>query len=123
MDISLPTGTVTFLFTDIENSTGLAQQYQGELPALLAQHHEILRQAIESNHGHVFQIVGDGFCAAFFTAIDDAIHAALQAQRGLQQAAWQPVGIKVRIGVHTGPAQAAGLDREGSVYSGYLTLA
>ena len=73
---ALPTGTVTFLFTDIEGSTTLAQQYPAELPALLARHHAILHHAIQAHHGHVFQIIGDAFCAAFHTA-SDALKAAL----------------------------------------------
>jgi class 3 adenylate cyclase len=101
----LPTGTVTFLFTDIEGSTALAQQYPADLPILLAQHHAILHQAIEAHHGHVFQITGDAFCAAFHTA-SDALQAALAAQRRLQQEAWHPAPIKVRMGVHTGAAEA-----------------
>lgn len=63
----LPTGIVTFLFTDMEGSTTLAQQYPAAMPALLARHHAILREAIETHHGHVFQIIGDAFCAAFYT--------------------------------------------------------
>ena len=118
---SLPTGTVTFLFTDIEDSTGLAQQHPVEMPSLLAQHHSILRQSIQAFHGHVFRIVGDAFCAAFFTATD-ALHAALQAQRQLQQAAWHPVALKVRMGIHTGPAQAGGAEEVAGGYTGYLTL-
>ena len=66
----LPTGTVTFLFTDIEGSTKLAQQFPAELPALLARHHAILHEAIEAHNGYVFQIIGDAFCAAFHTAGD-----------------------------------------------------
>jgi len=80
---TLPSGTVTFLFTDIEGSTGLAQQFPAELPALLARHHAILQQAIQAHQGHVFRIIGDAFCAAFGTA-GDALLAALDAQRGLQ---------------------------------------
>src|SRR5512136_1760204 len=79
----LPTGTVTLLFTDIEGSTALAQQYPAALPALLARHHAILHQAIQVHNGHVFQITGDAFCAAFHTA-SDALRAALDAQRALQ---------------------------------------
>src|SRR5512136_1924954 len=90
----LPTGTVTLLFTDIEGSTALAQQYPAALPALLARHHAILHQAIQVHNGHVFQITGDAFCAAFHTA-SDALNAALDAQRGLQHAAWDPASIKV----------------------------
>ncbi len=121
MQPSLPTGTVTFLFTDIENSTGMAQRYPGEMPSLLAQHHAILRQAIEANNGHVFLIVGDAFCASFFTAAD-ALQAALSAQRQLQHTQWHPAPIQVRMGVHTGPAQAGTSDNVSGGYSGYLTL-
>ena len=121
MHTSLPTGTVTFLFTDIEDSTGMAQLYPAELPALLSQHNAILRQSIEAHHGHVFRIVGDAFCAAFFTAAD-ALDAAIQAQRHLQQVAWHPVELKVRMGVHTGPAQAGGIEEVAGGYTGYLTL-
>jgi class 3 adenylate cyclase len=64
----LPTGTVTFLFTDIEGSTALAQRFPDEMPALLAQHHALLQATIERQHGHVFRISSDAFCAAFSTA-------------------------------------------------------
>src|SRR5512143_1761916 len=117
----LPTGTVTFLFTDIEGSTTLAQQFPGELPALLARHHAILHQAIQAHNGHVFQITGDAFCAAFHTA-SDALMAALDAQRGLQHEAWNPAPIKVRMGLHTGSAQAGAIEERAGGYVGYLTL-
>src|SRR5438552_336327 len=99
----LPSGTVTFLFTDIEGSTKLAQQYPNALPALLARHNAILREAIESNHGQVFRIIGDAFCAAFPTP-RDGLRAALQAQRALQHEAWTPAPVLVRMGIHTGEA-------------------
>src|SRR3974377_1781212 len=117
----LPTGTVTFLFTDIEGSTTLAQQFPAELPALLARHHAILHQAIKAHHGHVFQITGDAFCAAFYTA-SDALKAALDAQRGLQREAWHPAAIKVRMGLHTGAAQAGAIEERAGGYVGYFTL-
>src|SRR5512143_1390233 len=120
--VPLPTGTVTFLFTDIEGSTDLAQQYPEALPALLAQHHAILQQAIEAHHGSVFQIIGDSFCAAFHTA-PDALNAALDAQRGLQAADWTPAPIKVRMGINTGAAQAGDASDHSGGYSGYATLA
>src|SRR5512142_1852480 len=92
-----PTGTVTFLFTDIEGSTRLAQEYPYEMPALLARHNAILHRSIEGQHGFVFRIVGDSFSAAFDTA-SDAVSAALEAQRELQNASWSPAPIKVRLG-------------------------
>ena len=71
-----PSGTVSFLFTDIEGSTKLAQEHPARMPALLARHNEILHQAIESHNGYVFQVVGDSFCASFHHA-EDALNAAL----------------------------------------------
>lgn len=118
---NLPSGTVTFLFTDIEGSTSLAQKYPGELPALLARHNAILRDAIESNHGHIFRIAGDAFCAAFPTP-RDGFQAALTAQRGLQQEAWNPVPVLVRMGINTGEARLNKADLEADPYVGYLTL-
>ena len=115
---NLPSGTVTFLFTDIEGSTKLAQQYPDAMPALLARHNEILNQAIESHNGYVFQIVGDSFSASFHRA-SDALNAALDAQRLLHNEAWSPAPIKVRMGIHSGVAQL----NEAKQYSGYSTLA
>ena len=80
---------MTFLFTDIEGSTKLAQEHPKEMPALLARHHEILNQSIETHHGFVFRIVGDSFSAAFDTA-SDALSAALNAQRNFQNESWSP---------------------------------
>ena len=120
---SVPTGTVTFLFTDIEGSTRLAQEHPKELPGLLARHNAILKGAIESNHGFVFRIVGDSFSAAFDTA-SDALLAALEAQRRLQHEAWSPAPIKVRMGIHTGSAQLKDSPQgQGVAYEGYGTLA
>jgi predicted ATPase/class 3 adenylate cyclase len=128
----LPSGTVTFLFTDIEGSTDLAQRYPGALPALFARHNAILRQAVETRGGHVFNIIGDAFCVAFQTA-PDALAAALDAQRMLQREAWDPAPVRVRMGCSTGAAQAArpgSAEQPGGVlddlaggYIGYATLA
>src|SRR6266496_1750175 len=118
---SLPSGTVTFLFTDIEGSTKLAQQYPDAIPALLARHNDILNQTIQARNGFVFQIVGDSFSAAFHSA-SDALNAALEAQRLLHNEEWSPARIKVRMGIHTGAAQAETVANEVR-YSGYTTLA
>jgi predicted ATPase/class 3 adenylate cyclase len=112
-----PSGTVTFLFTDIEGSTRLAQDFPDAMPALLARHNEILKQAIESHHGFVFQIVGDSFAAAFQNA-SEALHAALDAQRSLHGEPWTPAPVKVRMGIHTGQAEI----QENGTYQGYITL-
>jgi predicted ATPase/DNA-binding SARP family transcriptional activator len=112
----VPAGTVTFLFTDIEGSSRLAQAHPNEWETLLGRHHAILRESIESNNGYLFQIVGDGFCAAFHTP-NDALHAAVQAQQKLQTENWGIVPIKVRMGIHTGEAEVH--DQQ---YRGYFTL-
>ena len=70
MNSNLPSGTVTFLFTDIEGSTRLWQEKPKAMAISHARHDEILREAIESNHGYIFQIVGDSFSAAFHNAGD-----------------------------------------------------
>ncbi|HZM25116.1 MAG TPA: adenylate/guanylate cyclase domain-containing protein, partial [Anaerolineales bacterium] len=114
---SLPSGTVTFLFTDIEGSTKLAQQFPNQWEALRTRHHVILHEAIESNHGYVFQIIGDAFCAAFHTA-HDGLNAAISAQRKLQNEEWGENPIKVRMGIHTGEAE---LQATGE-YRGYLAM-
>jgi predicted ATPase/class 3 adenylate cyclase len=119
----LPSGTVTFLFTDIEGSTKLAQEHPREMPELLARHNEILNQSIETHHGFVFRIVGDSFSAAFETA-GEALSAALEAQRKLQNESWSPAAIKVRMGIHTGSAQWKDDPQgQGVSYEGYGTLA
>ena len=73
---ALPTGTVTFLFTDIEGSTRLWERFPDEMPAAVARHDAILRKAIEASRGHVFKTVGDAFCAVYPTG-PNALRAAL----------------------------------------------
>ena len=82
---NLPTGTVTFLFTDIESSTKLWEQYPEEMKSALAKHDSILKNAVESNHGHIIKTTGDGVHAVFSTALD-GINTAIAAQRRLNQA-------------------------------------
>ena len=123
MKTNLPTGTVTFLFTDIEGSTKLAQEHPDEMPFLLARHNEILNESIAAHHGFTFRIVGDSFSASFHTA-SDALNAALDAQRKLQNESWSPAPIKVRIGINTGTAQLKDDPHgQGAFYEGYATLA
>jgi class 3 adenylate cyclase len=119
---SLPSGTVTFLFTDIEGSTKLAQAFPDAWEALRTRHHAILRSATDAYNGTVFQIIGDAFCVAFHTA-PDALKAAIEAQRRLHQEAWIPAPIKIRVGIHTGVAQLGNLDDHSGGYIGYATLA
>jgi predicted ATPase/class 3 adenylate cyclase len=102
---SLPSGTVTFLFTDIEGSTQLLQQLGGQFAALLAQQQQILREACEAHGGQVIDTPGDAFFVAFPRAVE-AIRAVVQSQRALAAQAW-PSGVRVRVrmGLHTGEAQ------------------
>ncbi|HLO17982.1 MAG TPA: adenylate/guanylate cyclase domain-containing protein, partial [Anaerolineales bacterium] len=115
--MTFPSGTVTFLFTDIEGSTKLAQQYPDQWEALRARHHAILREAIESNTGYVFQIIGDAFCVAFHTA-SAAVRAAMKSQIDLYTKERGEVPVKVRMGIHTGQAQL----QEAGDYHGYLAM-
>ena len=118
---TLPSGTVAFLFTDIEGSTRLAQQYPEAMPGLLARHQEILDKAITAYNGFTFQTVGDSLAVAFHNT-SDAVEAALAIQRALHQEAWSPAPIKVRMGIHTGTAQLQETSKS-ERYSGYATLA
>jgi class 3 adenylate cyclase/tetratricopeptide (TPR) repeat protein len=113
----LPSGTVTFLFTDIEGSTKLAREHPETWESARTRHYAILRSAIESNHGHVFQIIGDSFSAAFHTA-GDALRAAVKSQNDLHHEKWQDAVIKVRMGIHTGKAEI----QENGEYHGYVSL-
>ena len=113
----LPTGTVIFIFTDIEGSTQLAQQYPDQWEAIRAQHHTILQTAMEAYNGYVFQIIGDAFCVAFHTAID-ALHAAVKSQMDLSNQNKHLSLVKVRIGIHTGKAEI----QDDGEYQGYLSM-
>ena len=76
---ALPTGTVTFLFTDIEGSIRLAQEYPEAMPALLARQHEILSQFIQVHNGYVSQIIGDpAFAEGRKMPLDDVLDLALK---------------------------------------------
>ncbi len=77
-DSALPTGTVTFLFTDIEGSTRLWQQHPDAMKGALSDHDRILSESINSHAGHTFSTAGDSFAAAFPRA-SDALSAAVDA--------------------------------------------
>ena len=109
---SPPTGTLTFLFTDIEGSTKLWEANAPAMQAALARHDELLRSVIEERGGYVFKTVGDAFCCAFWTATD-ALDAALEVQRTLFEEEWQQTGpLRVRMALHTGAAE----EREGDYF-------
>ena len=111
-DRFLPTGTVTFLFTDIEGSTRLWETQHAAMQQALAHHDEILRDAIEANDGYVVKTTGDGAHAAFAISAD-AIAACLAAQRALKAHAWGELSIKSRMALHSGTAQQRGGDYYG----------
>jgi predicted ATPase/class 3 adenylate cyclase len=99
---SPPTGTVTFLFTDIEGSTKRWEHDARAMQVAHARHEAILRRAIEANGGYAYKMVGDAFQAAFSTA-PQALQAALDAQRALHAEPWGEAGdLRVRMALHTG---------------------
>jgi predicted ATPase/DNA-binding CsgD family transcriptional regulator len=93
---------VTFLFTDIEDSTRLWEEMPAQMAAALEVHDGIVRRTIEQHGGYVFATGGDGFCAAFSTA-PEAAEAAVESQRKLLD---DPAAVpcRVRMGLHTGEA-------------------
>src|SRR5919197_948946 len=98
----LPTGTVTFLFTDIEGSTGLLSQLGEGYAAVLEEHRRILRKAVEEQGGREIDNQGDSHFFAFARA-SAAVGAAVVAQRTLSEHAWPEGGeVHVLMGLHTG---------------------
>jgi predicted ATPase/class 3 adenylate cyclase len=101
---SLPTGTATFFFSDIEGSTRLLQQLGDRYTIALTDHNELMRSAFRSHRGRELRLVGDSFFAIFDSALD-AVMASAAAQRALSDHEWPDGGhLKVRIGLHTGEA-------------------
>src|SRR5215471_9216215 len=99
----LPSGTVTFLFTDIEGSTALVKRVGPQIYAqVLTEHQRVLREAFAAHGGHEVDTQGDSFFVAFSRA-KDAVAAAVDAQRDLAAHAWpEGIDIRVRMGLHTG---------------------
>ncbi len=109
----LPTGTVTFLYTDIEGSTHLLQQLGPRYSDVLSHHHQILREAIARWNGYEVNTQGDSFFVAFARA-SDALAAAVEAQRSLLERPWSDdLKVYVRMGIHTGEPTLAGDDYVG----------
>jgi predicted ATPase/class 3 adenylate cyclase/Tfp pilus assembly protein PilF len=130
-DSLFPTGAVTFLFTDIEGSTSLWDQYPAAMQAALAHHDKLLRDAIGSFEGCIVKTTGDGLFAVFGVAAD-ALAACLTAQRALQAPdsgssgleltasdTQLPVTLRVRMGLHTGIAEL----RDGDYFGAALNRA
>src|SRR5947209_4891710 len=108
----LPTGAITFLFTDIQGSTQLWERQPALMQAAVRRHDELLRGCIEARQGYVFKTVGDAFCAAFVDPAD-GLAAAIAAQQALAAEPWhQDCIIRVRMALHTGEAE----DREGDYF-------
>ena len=101
----LPSGTVTFLFTDLEDSTRLWEAHPDAMRVALARHDELLSTAIEAHQGRVVKTTGDGVHAVF-ASVRDAVDAAIAAQCALCAEAWETTGpLRVRMGLHTGEGE------------------
>jgi predicted ATPase/class 3 adenylate cyclase len=99
-----PTGTVTFLFTDIEGSTQRWESHREAMDDAVKRHDALLRDAIDRHNGYVFKAIGDAFCVAF-ARVSDAATAAFEAQRALSAEDFSTVGgLPVRIALHSGEA-------------------
>src|ERR687897_515229 len=100
----LPSGTVTFLFTDIEGSTALWERDRTTMREAVARQLAILQSLITAHHGVLYNTIGDGTQAAFGTA-EDALRAALASQRALLAEDWGELGpLRVRMALHAGEA-------------------
>src|SRR5207302_1239208 len=95
----LPTGTVTFLFTDVEGSTKLLNAHPDVYRRAVRRHHDLLAEAVAAQGGVVFETVGDAAYAAFARPTD-AVAAALAGQLALHREEWGETPIKVRMGLH-----------------------
>jgi predicted ATPase/class 3 adenylate cyclase len=110
--VALPSGTVTFLFTDLEGSTRLWEEQREAMTTALTRHDAIVRAAIEAHQGRVVKTTGDGFHGVFARP-HDALGAAVEAQRAVARETGEGgVQLLVRMGVHTG----AGEERDGDYY-------
>jgi predicted ATPase/class 3 adenylate cyclase len=100
----LPSGTVTFLFTDIEGSTALWEQDQAAMRRAVDRHFELLDAAIATHGGHRYEVIGDAVQAAF-AAAPDALAAAVAAQQAIAAEPWPlPAPLRVRMALHVGEA-------------------
>jgi class 3 adenylate cyclase/tetratricopeptide (TPR) repeat protein len=106
----LPSGAVTFLFSDIEGSTRLVKALRERYAQVLAEHRDLIRAAIAGQGGHEIDTQGDAFFVAFATA-KQAVLCALEVQQALDRHEWPSgVSVRVRMGIHTGhaiPAEGA----------------
>jgi hypothetical protein len=107
-----PTGTVTFLFTDLEGSTRAWEEQRTAMAAAVDRHDDLLEDAIARHGGVVFSRGGDGMAAAFPTAVG-AVAAAVDAQLALASEVWGETGaLRARMGIHTGEGRIVGAQRD-----------
>jgi predicted ATPase/class 3 adenylate cyclase len=103
-------GTLTFLFTDVEGSTRLWERFPEAMKAALERHDRILQAAVAASSGQVVKTTGDGMMAVFASSAA-AVRACLTAQRGLAAEPWGPTGpLRVRMGLHAGEAATRSSD-------------
>ena len=112
----LPTGLITYLFTDVEGSTRLWQQYPHEMKNVMARHDSLLTSVVEENGGAVVRPRGEGDSIfAVFARATDAVGAACAAQQLLLREAWpEGIAINVRMALHTGESELREHDYYGS---------
>ncbi len=95
-----------FLFTDLESSTRLWQQFPGAMANAVQSHEGILRSAIEHAGGRVVKSTGDGLMAVFLS-VPSSVAASINSQQGMRDASWGETGpLRVRMGIHVGQAQS-----------------
>ena len=117
--VGAPSGTVTFLFTDVEGSTRLWETAPSAMGTAIERHDELVRWAVEEHGGYVFSTGGDGFAVAFNRA-GDALAAAVDAQLALAREPWPADAvIRVRIGLHTGEV----IERHGDYFGSAVNRA
>ncbi len=110
-----PSGTVTFLFTDLEGSTQLWEDYPQAMKSALSRHDAILQEAVKTERGKIIKTTGDGLHAVFPTA-SDGVEAVLFAQLRLRAEAWKETGpLRVRMALHSGEADLRDGDYYGTV--------
>lgn len=112
----IPSGNITFLFSDIEGSTKLAQKHADTYNDILDRHDTIFKEIIDLNNGFIFKKIGDSFCSSFNNA-KDAAKSAIEIQKRLKTEFKGNFELKVRMGIHSGEAEYVNED-----YAGYVSL-
>lgn len=112
----IPSGNITFLFSDIEGSTKLAQKHADNYNDILEKHDLIFKEIIDLNKGFIFKKIGDSFCSSFNNA-KDAVNSAIEIQKRLEEEFKGNIELKVRMGIHSGEAEFINED-----YAGYVSL-